>query len=132
MQKLFLERKKQITGSKPEATLGILYMEGKELCRTLENPWLDNKPYISCVPTGKYLCKKYSSEKYPDVWELQNVKDRTYILIHAGNIAKHTQGCILVGFSWGFIDNDVAVLSSRNALYKLRNELDDEFELNII
>jgi len=127
MQKLTLKRKYR----EGEATLGIITMKSKELCRTLERPWLDNQSNVSCIPEGKYIAKKYSSAKYPDVWELKNVKDRTYILIHAGNLVKHTEGCILVGMDWGFLNDELAVLSSRKALYSLRMTLGDEFEIEI-
>lgn len=128
MQELKLKR--EIISNK--ATLGTLELEGQELCKTLENPWLNNKPFISCIPAGKYIAKKYSSEKYPDVWELQNVADRSKILIHNGNLERHTQGCILVGLDWGFIDQELAVVSSKPTLNGLRKKLDNEFSIEII
>lgn len=114
------------------ATLGIIYLDDKEICRTLENPWLNNEPFISCIPKHNYVVKKYSSSKYPDVWELQDVQGRSSILIHVGNRAKHTQGCILVGEKWGFLGDDLAVLNSKKTLDKLRDILDDKFLLKII
>ena len=128
MQQLKLKR--VIESNK--ANLGIITLEGEEVCRTLENPWLDNKAYLSCIPKGKYKVEKYSSAKYPDVWELKSVEDRTYILIHNGNLAKHTQGCILVGRNWGFLGEELAVTSSKNTLDHLREILDDEFEIEIL
>jgi hypothetical protein len=114
-----------------QATLGKLYLSGQVLCETLENPWLNNHSNISCIPTGKYLVKSYSSAKYPNVWELQGVRGRSKILIHIGNTTNNTEGCVLVGKTRGFLKNDIAVLSSRVALEQLREILDDEFELNI-
>ncbi len=127
MQKVKLKR--EIISNK--AVLGSLELEGKEIAKTLENPWLNNEPYISCIPVGEYIVKTYSSNKYPNVWELQDVEGRSYILIHSGNIEEHTQGCILVGRKWGFLGENIAVLDSRNTLEKLRSILDDEFLLNI-
>lgn len=128
MQQLVLKRI-HLTNT---ATLGIMYLNGEEICRTLENPWLNNHPFISCVPKHNYLVKSYSSAKYPDVWELQDVNDRSKILIHVGNRAEHTEGCILVGLNWGFLGDDLAVLNSRKALDKLREVLNNEFLLKII
>ena len=128
MQRLVLRR--AIRSNK--ATLGKLSLGTELIAHTLENPWLDNETFISCIPTGDYKVKKYSSKKYPDVWELQDVKDRSKILIHNGNLEKHTQGCILVGSAWGFISEELAVLNSKNTLNKLRSILDDEFLLKII
>ena len=127
MQKLKLKR--EIISNK--AVLGSLELESKEIAKTLENPWLNNQPFISCIPLGEYIVKTYSSNKYPNVWELQDVEGRSYILIHSGNVEEHTQGCILVGRKWGFLGENIAVLDSRNTLEKLRSILDDEFLLNI-
>lgn len=127
MQKVKLKR--EIISNK--AVLGSLELESKEIAKTLENPWLNNEPFISCIPVGEYIVKTYSSNKYPNVWELQDVEGRSYILIHSGNVEEHTQGCILVGRKWGFLGENIAVLDSRNTLGKLRSILDDEFLLNI-
>lgn len=108
-----------------ECTLGILKIEGvhHDPIYTLENPWKDNAAYISCIPTGTYECLPYSSDKYPDVWELQNVIGRSKILIHAGNYERNTQGCILVGME--SCDNgEKMVAKSRKALNFLRDCLD--------
>jgi len=128
MQEFTLKR--QIISNK--AILGTLFKQDAEICKTLENPWLNNHPNISCIPNGRYIVKKYSSTKYPDVWELQAVEGRSKILIHQGNIEKHTQGCILVGDKFGFLKDQPAVLNSRTALDKLRSIFPKEFVLNII
>ena len=129
LQKYRLERKIYSTS----ATLGIWYDSyNKELCRTLENSWVRNTSKTSCVPEGIYQCKKFTGKKYQDVWTVDNVKGRTYILIHNGNLEKHTQGCILVGNHWGFLGNELAVLNSRKTLDKLRSILADKFRLEIV
>jgi hypothetical protein len=128
MQQVTLKR----THRAGEATLGIMELNHKEICRTLENEWLNNEPFISCIPAGDYVVKSYSSSKYPDCWEVKDVDGRSYILLHNGNITDHTQGCILVGKSWGFLQDQLAVLSSKTTLNKLRSILDDEFLLKIL
>jgi hypothetical protein len=115
-----------------KAILGIMYLDGKELCRTLENPWLNNHSNISAIPEGEYICKAFSGKKYKNVWEITDVEGRTYVLIHNGNLEKHTEGCILVGKKWGFLRNELAVLSSVRTLRKLRKKLPSDFSLKII
>ncbi|MFT6841386.1 MAG: hypothetical protein ACJASR_000146 [Psychroserpens sp.] len=115
-----------------KAFIGKLYLDKQCIAVTLENPWLDNEPFISCIPKGDYEVNKYSSKKYPNVWELQNVDGRSKILIHNGNKEKHTQGCILVGDKWGNLSDELAVLNSKKTLNKLRSILDDDFLLKII
>lgn len=53
-------------------------------CVTLELPWKDNKRNESCIPAGEYLVKLRYSEKYGNHLIVMGVKDRDYILIHAG------------------------------------------------
>jgi len=112
----------------PDATLGRLILPGTVLY-TIERPWLDNTPFKSCIPEGVYNVGKYSSPKYPDVWELKDVPERTHILIHAANWAKDVQGCIGVGMD--LAPGEWWVTYSKNALTILRTLLPDEFEINV-
>ena len=110
-----------------KGTFGVLSKNNIPVCVTLELPWKNNKRNVSCIPVGKYNVIKYTSAKYPDVWQVMNVEDRSYILIHQGNYLEDTSGCILVGsaFSYGDINN------SRLAMQKLRRSLPYEFTLEI-
>lgn len=110
----------------PHATLGRLVVEGHTFF-TVERPWLGNRPFESCIPQGVYAVEAYSSPKYPDVWELQEVPGRSKILIHAGNWASDVQGCIAVGMGL----RDWGVSSSRVAMAKLQELLPERFTLNV-
>jgi hypothetical protein len=112
----------------PEATLGRLILDGA-LFYTIERPWLDNTPFKSCIPEGVYRVEPYSSPKYPDVWELKEVPERTHILIHAANHAKDVQGCI--GPGMGLAPGAWWVTHSQNAMTVLRSKLPQEFEINV-
>ncbi len=79
------------------ATQGVLIYEGRPICVTLEPPWKNNEDFISCIPTGKYDCKRYSSHDYPNTWEIVGVQDRDFVLFHVGNYPRDTEGCILLG-----------------------------------
>jgi hypothetical protein len=115
-----------------KATLGWLYVDGRFFCCTLELPDLDNQKQVSCVPEGVYKCVPHSSQKYRDVWRLENVPNREAILIHAGNTTSDILGCILVGTKHGVLRGKPAVLNSRIALNKLRELASGkEFELTI-
>lgn len=108
-------------------THGVLIGDGSILCFTLEEPWKDNEPRVSCIPEGVYQCKKHNGAKFSNVWEITNVPGRSAILIHAGNTLADTSGCVLVGM--GF-DAD-GLIHSRAALMKLRSLLPDTFTLTI-
>ena len=112
-------------------TFGILFDGDKPLCNTLEDKWINNKSNISCIPEGRYKVVKHNTKKYPNVWRLQNVKGRTSILIHAGNTADDTTGCILVGRGFGVVTAKPGVINSRSALDGLRGYLPKEFLLEI-
>ena len=84
-----------------KSTIGELFINGERICDTLENPWVDNQRNISCIPEGIYdvrlrLPRESATRDYIHLL-VKDVKDRDYILIHIGNTAKDTSGCILVG-----------------------------------
>jgi hypothetical protein len=113
------------------AVLGKLYLNNQEICKTLENPWLNNLPNVSCIPEGEYAVSLFSGKKYKNVYQLLDVPKRSYILIHVGNREQNTQGCILVGQSYGFLKQELAVLNSKKTLAKIKQLLPDEFQLKI-
>ena len=92
-----------------DATIGIINL-GSISVATLEDLPQDKKiPGKTRIPSGTYQLKfrteggktKKYAEKYGSmhkgmIW-LQDVPNFTYIYIHAGNFASHTEGCILVG-----------------------------------
>jgi hypothetical protein len=104
----------------------LTFKEGEEelyVCCTLEPTWADNKRNISCIPAGEYNVIKYSSEKYPGVYEVQDVPGRSKILIHAGNFYTNTRGCILVGQDIIDINKDgvMDVTSSKATLRMIKD-----------
>lgn len=97
------------------ATLGVLCVDGSPDFVTLENPWRDNERMISCIPIGTYTIKKHKSPRFGDTFIVEDVPGRSHILFHAGNTHKDTHGCILLGYQFGKIGGESAVLSSRSA-----------------
>lgn len=93
-------------------------------CYTLELPWRKNEPEISAIPEGVYQCGLRPSAKFGGhtgglVYHVMPVQGRTDILIHAGNTARDTKGCILIGESW-CDENGVTFLgNSRRAMIAL-------------
>jgi len=82
------------------------------LCHTLELSYKNNQKNISSVPEGEYTLRGRRSAKFKKHQILENVPGRSYILIHAGNYPRNTQGCILPGMGKG----RNTVTSSRVAL----------------
>jgi hypothetical protein len=117
-------------------TLGTLkVIEGDEVifeCKTLELPWKNNKSNESCIPTGEYSIKRRFSGKGEHM-HILDVKDRSFVLIHAGNYYTQIRGCVLVGRDYKDInyDGETDVISSRKTLRKLMAFLPDELKLTI-
>lgn len=113
------------------ATSGVLYVDGKFECYTLELP--------NPIPAGVYdlLLTVSGRAMNHTLWtpdpqfrlpELMNVPNYTAIRIHAGNTVANTQGCILVGLS---SINDT-LYQSRTALTALMSKLtgNDRIEIS--
>ncbi len=106
-----------------DCTIGTMSIGRKVLCYTLENPWEDNKEDVSSIPEGRYSCVPYTSEKYPRIWKINNVKDRTDVLIHVGNYKEDTEGCILVGSNVANYKGRNMVTNSNITMEKLRSDI---------
>jgi hypothetical protein len=132
----FARLKRTISNSKQ--TLGQLdIFSGEQVqfsCKTLELPWKNNEKSISCIPEGKYTVIKRVNERFNKHFLLQEVPNRDYICIHAGNYINQTHGCILAGLDHKDIDNDgfLDVTSSKIAIEKLYAILPEKFEIEII
>ena len=127
----------------PEYTIGKLYADGIYVCDTLEdidrylwegmllNEIKSKKVYgKTAIPYGTYkvnmntVSPKFKDRQWAIPYEgklprLENVKGFEGVLIHVGNSAKDTLGCILVGY------NQVKglVVNSTSAFNKLMNVL---------
>jgi hypothetical protein len=78
-----------------EGTNGVLFVNNTFLGFTIELPWLQNIRNKSCIPEGGYILKARFSEKFKHHLVLENVSQRSLILIHAANNAKEElKGCI--------------------------------------
>lgn len=88
---------------KPGYTVGRLYVDGKFFCNTLEDTVRDlNKerkvPGKTAIPYGEYKVVFNWSPKFGrNLPRLLNVPAFDGILIHPGNTADDSSGCILVG-----------------------------------
>jgi len=127
-----------------QGTFGFLVYDDKAL-HTLELPDKGNKPNISCIPEGTYkVTKRYSPHFKKELYWLNNVPNRSFILIHSANFAGDTskgwqsqlQGCIALGKKIGSFPNKFgkvqkAILNSNLAIREFYEDMDDEFEITI-
>lgn len=96
---------------------GELFNErGQFLAYSIEQPWKDNKRFVSCIPVGEYNIEAFNSPHHGQVAVLVNHDLDIYAtqqeaehggryscLIHTANWSHELQGCIALGtgLSWG-------------------------------
>lgn len=127
-------------------TIGHLYIDGKYFCDTIEDKdrglkqsmqpsviRATKRKGVTAIPTGRYRVTldvkspKFSAKKYEKNYgfcdgylpRLINVPGFDGVLIHIGNTAKDTDGCLLVGKN----TKVGKVLESRAVFVKLYEEL---------
>lgn len=133
-------------------TIGRLYADGERICDTLEDKDRGLTSHMSdaqiqgmkihgetAIPTGKYIVDmktvsprfgskaqyKFCGGRLP---RLVGVPGYSGVLIHCGNTAKDTEGCILVGENKkvGMVVD--SVLTMKNKLYPLLKAADAKGE----
>jgi hypothetical protein len=114
-------------------TFGVLLDGNIPFCLTLEREWLDNQKNISCFPDGDYICKRVTSPKFGNTFEITNIPNRTACLFHKGNIDDDSHGCVIVGEQYEPVLGSYGVVSSGKAFeeFLARTKDVDEFVLHV-
>lgn len=119
-----MELKLKRIAKKPSYTIGKLYIDGKYFCDTIEDTDRGlsstmNEAVIvakkikhqTAIPIGKYavdmrtISPRFGAQSFYKavcggrVPRLQGVKGFDGVLIHCGNTAEDSSGCILVGYN---------------------------------
>ncbi|PRY38459.1 hypothetical protein CLV58_109186 [Spirosoma oryzae] len=84
---LYLNRTYYPTGTNGSLTDGM-----REISKTIELPWKDNQPRISCIPEGTYPVVIYNSPKHGPSLLLKKVPGRSMIEVHSANWAMGKDG----------------------------------------
>ena len=124
-----------------DGTIGAFDVDDLRLW-CLEPPWTGGGKG-SRIPPGVYDLERHPTHSHGDCWwlvgngvalEWSPGVERTAILIHVGNVAADTEGCLLIGRSVGYLRGHLAVLESRSAIWALEDALehDPPHQLEII
>ena len=121
-------------GRNDHATFGVLLNGTAPFAVTLEPPWKNNEPNVSCIPSGTYACRRVDSPRFGDTFEITGVPGRDYILFHGGNTSKDTLGCVLIGESFDPVNGVDGIANSRQGFIQLKALLagQDQFTLTIL
>ena len=109
------------TSSSLDSIQGELYVNGLFFCHTIER-------LSKAVPKGCYPLGVSYSPRFKTRLPYLSVPHRSGIRIHAGNTAKDSLGCILVGK----LDDCFTIINSRVTLKLLLSSLDNSFKSIII
>jgi hypothetical protein len=81
--------------SPDDRTNGIVTLPDGTEYPSLERPWLDNQPSVSCIPAGNYKFVRDTHGRF-QWFEVLDVYKRTHIEMHLGTKPSHSEGCILL------------------------------------
>lgn len=122
-------------------TWGRLLINKEFFCDTLERPKSyknqenlrdDKATQINescCIPEGIYDVKKRYSNKFKrNCYEIQNVKNRSSILIHPANYVSELLGCIALGKA--DIQNNILTISKKT-VEEFEKIMSETFKLEI-
>ena len=118
-----------------KGTFGKMFI-GDRVFYSVERPWLDNQPSVSCVPEGEYELQwlptttLVPAEFHEMTWYLDGEtvsaayhshKPRTRCALHIANFPRNVRGCIGFGRQLGsdVWSGEQAVLASRHAMRDL-------------
>lgn len=120
--------------SDERGTVGELSDDNGRICYTLEEPWKDNQLCISCIPVGRYICERYPSRTFGEVFIVKDVLHRSGILFHWGNTLEDIKGCILLGRYLKLDTHDFFIGHSRKTFEKFMERLksNNSFLLDIV
>lgn len=119
-------------GQSPRGTFGVLRHGPVPFALTLERPWFDNQPSTSCIPSGRYACKRVRSPKFGDTYEVADVPGRSHILFHKGNTIDDTHGCILVAEEFSGTFDQPTIVSSERGYREFMDLLDGRSAFTLV
>lgn len=111
--------------SQGNSTLGVLFVDGKLECYTLEDVVRDVKVHgKTAIPRGRYNVTVTMSNRFKKLLPLlANVPNFEGVRIHPGNTSEDTEGCILVGVGTALVNGSPVVTDSRTAFSKLFSKI---------
>ncbi|MBK8270523.1 MAG: hypothetical protein IPK83_20385 [Planctomycetes bacterium] len=119
-------------GQSKRGTFGVIRHDQVPFVLTLERPWEDNETDISCIPAGRYTCRRVRSMRFGNTYEVCDVPGRTNVLFHKGNFIYDTKGCILIGEEFSGTWDHPFIASSERGFLEFTKLLADISEFDLV
>jgi hypothetical protein len=128
-------------------TFGTMELPSGHKLYSVEPPWVGNKQSVSCIPEGIYklryrnsgVVSRSTSGEFTGGWEITDVPNRTFIMIHPGNWPQDFKGCVGPGITYHLLKDRTGTLrlgvtSSRDAFRVMMSELpvNEDHEIHIV
>lgn len=124
---------------------GLSLFDSSEIfiCKTIELPWKNNKRDVSRIPANHYPAVIHHSPRFGHCIWIQEVPNRSEILIHPANFVGSSNpktgkpdllGCIGVGREFKDMDSDgiMDLYDSANTMKELMSLVSEPLYVNII
>lgn len=115
----------------PDGAFGILFdPSGLPWLATCERTYpLAGIQQLVKIPCGRWRCARTRFERGGyETFEVLGVPGHSRLLFHRGNMETDSEGCILIGLSFGLLSGRWAVLDSRDGFASFMRQLSDEEE----
>lgn len=114
-------------------TIGVLKIDKRVFCMTLEPADRVNKPNISSIPAQQYVCVRDVSPRFGETFQVLDVPDRSDVLFHSLNVVEETEGCIGLGQHVDKLRGQRAILNSGKTFKRFMRAMigEDRFHLTI-
>ena len=132
-------------GLSKAGTHGVFQL-GDDTWHSLEQPWLDNLPYRSCVPLGEYELRPYTSPRYGNCYIMVNEELNVFefehsegrpddgrflcLFVHRGNYVRNFQGCVGAGFA--FLEDNDMITTTRRACDAVNRDVIEEASYKLL
>ena len=113
-------------------TIGILKIDKRVICFTLELQDLLNKQMVSSIPAQQYRCLIHQLRDGRSTFRVQGVPGRTGIDFHSGDGPEDTHGCIILATKLArYVNPSDVVDGSREAFRLFMDLCEDQQEIHL-
>lgn len=117
---------------RPDRTYGALIGPDGPFIFTLELPWRENEPQVSCFPRGSWECTRVISPRWGETFDIA-VPGRKLLRVHWGSTEDDTLGCLITATTFDPTKGINGAVDSRKAFNEFMRTMRgvDRFTLHV-